>query len=330
MKKQKKYEKSLRFSVHVQLKTAHSKSGTAKRRTVLKKKAGIAIMRHFFNRKIQAGLCLALAVLFAFTCFRPLRKSAAAKPQGVIVPIMMYHEVRLSNFHKLAISPSELAADLTYLRKEGYTTINMEDLIRYARGKGNLPEKPIVLTFDDGYLNNYAYAYPVLKRYGDKAVLSIIAKNTDDFTRVPDDNMKYAHMTWDQVREMQHAGVFEIQNHTYNLHAMGKKRFGCKKLPGESLETYTNVLTDDLTRCQQEIRDETGVTPTTFTYPYGNVSKESLPIIKKMGFQASLSCVYGINVLPRDPDALFVLKRVSRYHNVSLQKTLAKAMKTIS
>ncbi|MFT9057523.1 MAG: polysaccharide deacetylase family protein [Ethanoligenens sp.] len=289
-------------------------------------------MWHFLNRKKWVCILAALTIvgLCIFSSHTPLHKKAYAKPNGVIVPIIMYHEVKTKNFHKLAISQTELASDLTYLRQEGYTTITMEDLIRYTHGQEDLPSKPIVLTFDDGYLNNYAYAYPILKQYGAKAVLSIIAKNTDDFTRVPDKNMEYAHMDWDEVREVQRAGVFEIQNHTYNLHAMGKKRFGCKKLPGESLETYTKVLTNDLTICQKVILAETGVAPTTFTYPYGNVSKESLPIIKAMGFQASLSCDYGINTLPRDPNALFVLKRVSRFHNVSLQKTLAKAMKTLS
>lgn len=257
------------------------------------------------------------------------KKSVPAQPRGAVVPIIMYHEVKTSKFHKLAVSQAELASDLAWLRREGYTTVTMQNLIRYTHGEEDLPPKPIVLTFDDGYLNNYAYAFPVLKQYGDKAVLSIIAKNTDDFTRVPDQNMNYAHMTWNQVREVQDAGVFEIQNHTYDLHAMGKKRFGCKKLPGESLEAYTRVLTEDLTKCQDEITAQTDATPTTFTYPYGNVSKESLPIIRAMGFQASLSCDYGINVLPRDTESLFVLKRVSRFHNVSLQKTLAKALKTL-
>lgn len=287
-----------------------------------------------FNRKRRICIYTAITVILlgilgSYVLFHKT-ETVSAKPNGVIVPIIMYHEVRTRNFHKLAISQSELEADLAYLQKEGYTTVTMEDLIRYTHGQQDLPPKPIVLTFDDGYLNNYAYAFPILKKHGAKAVLSIIAKNADDFTRVPDRNMEYAHMTWEDIRDVQRAGVFEIQNHTYNLHSMGKKRFGCKKLRGESVETYANVLTQDLSRCQQEISAETGVTPTTFTYPYGNVSKESLPIIKKMGFQASLSCDYGINVLPRDPNALFVLKRVSRFHNVSLQKTLTKAMKTLN
>lgn len=285
-----------------------------------------------FRKKSWTVLLTALAVfsLCAMSGYAlSNKKTEPVRPRGAVVPIIMYHEVKTRKFHKLAVSQAELGADLAWLRREGYTTVTMQDLIRYTRGEEDLPPKPIVLTFDDGYLNNYAYAYPLLKQYGDKAVLSIIAKNTDDFTRVPDQNMDYAHMNWAQVREVQDAGVFEIQNHTYDLHAMSKKRFGCKKRPGESLEAYTRVLTGDLTKCQDEITVQTGATPTTFTYPYGNVSKESLPIIRAMGFQASLSCDYGINVLPRDPTSLFVLKRVSRFHNVSLQKTLAKAMKTL-
>jgi hypothetical protein len=69
--------------------------------------------------------------------------------------------------------------------------------------------------------------------------------------------------------------------------------------------------------------------PTAFTYPFGRISDESIPIIKKLGFKASLTCDYGINIITKDPEKLYGLKRIARYHNISLKKTLAEGFKTL-
>jgi peptidoglycan/xylan/chitin deacetylase (PgdA/CDA1 family) len=251
------------------------------------------------------------------------------KNDGVVLPIVMYHEVKRSNLHRLAISPYEFESDLKYLIKEGYTAVVMSDLINYVYNDMPLPPKPIVITFDDGYLNNYAYAYPLLKKYNMSAVMSIIGKDTDDFTDTKCDNLDYSHLNWDQVIELLNSGCFEIQNHTYNLHSQTSKRIGCKRNPGESLTHYAEVLRNDLVILQKEMEEKTGVLPNTFTYPYGNVSEESKPIIKEIGFTASLSCKYGINIITKDPDKLYCLKRISRYHDVTLKKTLDEAYKTL-
>lgn len=282
------------------------------------------------NYKILAVFLAVLLLLpgVAYLAGKQMRASAQ-KDDRIYLPIILYHEVKTFKNGGNVISPYELESDLKFLKKNGYATITMNDLIRYVYDGRPLPEKPIILSFDDGYLNNYTYALPLLKKYGMCAVLSLIGKNTDDFTEIPDDNLDYSHVTWSQASEMLASGCFEIQNHTYNLHTISSKRYGCAKNTGESEEHYEKALTDDLTLCQKEIIEKLGVTPTTFTYPYGKVSDASLPIIKKLGFKASLSCRYGINIITRDPESLYLLKRVSRYHNSPLQKTLATAMKTL-
>ncbi len=275
---------------------------------------------------------VALVLSLAFIVSPPLSGAESeTEPESgeAIVPILMYHEVKPYKTRKDVITPGELQSDLQFLAREHYHTIVMKDLIAYTQGKEKLPSKPIVLSFDDGYYNNYRYVYPLLKRYQMRIVLSIIGKDTDAFSTIPDENIDYAHVTWAEIREMQQSGLVEIQNHTYNLHQITAKRFGCSRAKGESVSAYEQVLTDDLQKLQKEIAEQTGRTPDTFTYPYGTVCEESVPIIRKLGFQASLTCSYGINVLPQDPNALFGLKRVCRVHGVSLQKTLKEAMKTL-
>ena len=85
-----------------------------------------------------------------------------AEDPGVRVPVIMYHAVMddASRLGKYVISPEELESDFKWLSENGYTAILSEDLINYTENGAALPEKPILLTFDDGYYNNYLYAYP--------------------------------------------------------------------------------------------------------------------------------------------------------------------------
>lgn len=232
----------------------------------------------------------------------------------VDVPILMYHSIlRSGHTHSdYIISESAFEKDLKFLSENGYTTIFMQDLIDYTQGKSDLPEKPVVLTFDDGYFNNFAYAFPLLQKYNSKAVISIIGYYTDLYTNSPDENPSYSHITWQNIKEMMKSGCVEFQNHSYNLHTTDKGRNGTKKKRGESLADYKAILTTDLGQLQDAFTTNTNYTPTTFTYPFGSVSNDSFDIIKEMGFKASLSSESGMNHVSRDPECLYMMKRYLR------------------
>ncbi len=279
--------------------------------------------------KRAAAVIIAAALIVSCVFASGDLSVAQAKADGVIVPIFMYHEVKPSKTRKDVITPYEFESDIKYLNGCGYTAITMTELIDYVDGKGTLPEKPIIITFDDGYYNNYVYVYPILKKYNVKIVFSIIGKNTDDFTEYPSENIDYSHATWPQIDEMLSSGLVELQNHTYNLHSISKKRFGCRINKGETAVHYEKVLTDDIGKLQDEILLHTGKAPNTFTYPYGKVSKESYPVIKKLGFRASLTCDYGVNIITKDSEVLYNLKRVCRVHGVPIKTGLKEVMKTL-
>lgn len=281
----------------------------------------------------QLSIFTIISVLLLTSCLIFADKAGAEDkepaPKYPVVPIVMYHQVKNDNNGKNVISPYEFESDLNYLKDNHYTAITMNDLIGYVHGEKELPEKPVILSFDDGYLNNYVYVFPLLKKYDMKIVFSIVGKDTDDFTLQPNDDLDYSHVTWEQINEMIASGLVEVQNHSYSLHQITSERYGCRKNLGESLEHYEQVLTEDIGRLQSEMKMNTGFTPTTFAYPYGRVSPESVPIIKKLGFQASLTCDYGVNVIKREPDTLYGLKRICRSHEVSCRELIEEAMKTL-
>ena len=238
--------------------------------------------------------------------------NAQVQPEGIQLPIIMYHSMLRNGSGEYTISPETFEEDLRYLKDNGYTTIHMQDLLDYVNKQVSLPEKPIMLTFDDGYYNNYLYAYPLAKKYESKIVISPIGYYTDQFSKADANHATYSHMTWDQIKEMMDSGYVEFQNHTYNLHSSAGKRLGAKKLRGESLEDYTALLTKDITQMQQEMQEHTGYTPTTFVYPFGAISDAAVPIVRSLGFSATLGCASKVNQITQNPECLYELGRFLR------------------
>lgn len=256
--------------------------------------------------------------------------STANEEPKVCVPIIMYHQVKNKNLGKDVISPAEFESDLKYLAENNYTTITMTELIDYVYNGTQLPENPIILSFDDGYYTTYKYVYPLLKEYNMKIVLAIIGKSTDDFSKVNDTNEEHAHLTWDHISEMAESGLVEIQNHSNNLHKISGGRYGSGQTKSESLSEYTTVISEDINELQEKITSHINVTPNTYAYPYGKYNDNTNAILKECGIKATLSVTFGVNLISRDnPDKLYGLKRICRAHNQSIGKVIREGMETL-
>lgn len=240
---------------------------------------------------------------------------------SVKLPIIMYHHVlKDSNkWGKYVISPNEFEDDIIYLKKEGYTTVVMQDVIDFVYNKKPLPLKPIMLTFDDGYLSNYEYIIPILEKHDCKAVISIVGEYIETNTEDSTTSVSYSYMDWNHIIEAINSKYIEIQNHSYSMHKIGKRK-GASKKRGESYEEYKMALVEDVSKMQKLIEDQTGYKPNTFTYPYGYLSKESNQILTDLGFLATLSCNSGINYLSGNKEELYGLKRYNRPNGVSQEE----------
>lgn len=251
-------------------------------------------------------------------------KEVSTKPT-IKLPIIMYHQILKDQktWGKYVISPDDFEKDLAYLIENGYTTVDMQDLIDFVYNKKELPLKPIMITFDDGYLTSKVYILPILEKYNAKAVVSIVGEFTDKFTENKDTKLSYAHLSWDNVKELVLTENIEIQNHSYGMHKISKRK-GISRMRGESLEDYRKALNNDILHMQTLVEKNTGYTPTTFTYPFGTISKDAEPILKDIGFLATLSCNEGINILTGDKEELYNLKRYNRPYNIDREKFFSK------
>ena len=157
-------------------------------------------MRLGFRHTAFQAVCTVLVLCFALGL---LERADTVQPvfgeDSVRVPILMYHSILRDSARqgKYVISPAVLAADLDALQEKGYTAVTVSDLLAYVQDGADLPEKPVMLTFDDGYYNNYIYAYPLLKQRGMKAVVSIIGSQTALFTDNGEENAYWSHLRLD-------------------------------------------------------------------------------------------------------------------------------------
>lgn len=284
--------------------------------------------------KLSGKLILPLALAFAVSTAGVASHTAvlttsavpAKTPPGLELPIVMYHHVlkESSRLNKFTISPDELRQDFDFLRDSGYTPIVMQQLIDYTEKQTPLPPKPVMITFDDGYESFHEYVFPMLKEYDFKAVYSIVGRYADQYSEIDDHHIRYSHSTWNELALMHDSGLVEIQNHSYNLHENDKGRDGSTKMSGENLAFYTEMLFADLSKVQQSCREHLGWTPTTFTYPFGRISPEALPVLRQMGFKGALTCREKLNYITGDPNQLFHLNRFNRPHGESFEVIVAR------
>lgn len=265
-------------------------------------------------------LLISLILTLSFSIKDRAISIASAKISGKDIPILMYHHIlpQKEQLGTYTVSPSEFESDIIHLISLGYTSISIKELLDYTENGAKLPEKPFIITVDDGYLSFFDYAFPILKRYNCKAVLSIIGKPTEEYSEKDERNAIYTHVTFDDIREMLESGLVEIANHSYNMHDL-TKRHGIKKKNGETKEQYESVLKNDILMTQNILTEKTKYTPYIYTYPFGYYNEESKEIIKNLGFKASFICEERVNRVSKG-STLFNLYRFNRVHGIDFRK----------
>ena len=269
-------------------------------------------------------LCLLLAFLLT-GCQTPRALPADARASERPVLILMYHSILKDPARqgKYILSPDQLKADMRYLLDAGFTPVSLSELIDFADGRGDLPDLPVVLTFDDGYLNNLTYLLPLLIELDCRAVISVVGEYAKRFTDTPDPNPNYAHLSLPELAELTLSDRVELANHSYNMHAQ-TARMGSGRKNGESDAAYADAFTADTLACQELLLAYTKTAPVAYAYPFGVIDPDSGALLAKMGFRVTLTCFERIStVRVGDPDSLFGLGRYNRPGGVDTERFLA-------
>ncbi|MBQ2770616.1 MAG: polysaccharide deacetylase family protein, partial [Clostridia bacterium] len=209
------------------------------------------------------------------------------------------------------VSPETVQADIACLQSLGYSCILPSEAIAFCAGTGSLPEKPVLVTFDDGYLNNLTYVLPILEELEGKALINAVGSYADQYTETPDPNPNYAYLSWDQLEELAASGRVEIGNHSYNLHVTAPRK-GILPLSGESAAQHKNLVTGDLCRMEGELK-ERNLSSGVFAYPFGAMNPDCAALVRALGFSMTLTCREGISTIKAgDPSSLLSLCRYNR------------------
>ena len=277
-----------------------------------------------------------LSLLAAFGLFigvlacaaRPVVTAVSVNFDEIPVPIFLYHHVteKSSYWGRDSISPAELESDLQMLTEYGYTTVSLAQVIDYVRGKGNLPPKAVVLTFDDGFLNYRDVVVPLLEKYNCRATLAIVGEYADNAENRVTDNPNFEYMTWEEAASLDPC-VTELAYHSYSSHqtndpATGRR--GMKKRAGESNEEYGTYLMNEWEAFSHKA-EEYGISCRVTAYPFGSYSDTSDALLSSLGIEATLTCESGVNHIRRgEGEVLFGLKRTNRPHGVDSEAFFKK------
>lgn len=247
-----------------------------------------------------------------------------SKSQSVNIPAIMYHLVinDKSRSGEYVITPEEFEKDVTYLINNGYTPVFVSDISGYLKGEGVLPKKPVLITFDDGYYNNYLNAYKIAQKYNIKINIALIGKYTEMYSSNGEINELYSHLTYDHIREMSESGLVEFGNHTYDMHKITALRRGVQKAGLESDEEYKRVLWEDFSRVHNDIKNNCGIDLKYFAYPYGFLSDMAESVLRDMGYTVFLTCDKGINTISGKSEDTIRIKRYNRPSGKAISEIL--------
>lgn len=218
------------------------------------------------------------------------------------VPVIMYHDILPEKEVFFDVTPEEFEEHLRLIQENGLTPITLDQLITHLQTGLPLPEKPILLTFDDGYGGHYKYVYPLLKQYSYPAVFSI-------YTSKVGDNTGRSHVTWDQLRQIASDPLVTIAAHSVTHPA------DLTALPDDQLQT-------EVMDSKRILEKELGISLRYFTYPTGLYDERVSQLVREAGYLAALTMDDADERFAGDSESLLA---IGRFGQSRLEEVIAQA-----
>jgi len=244
-----------------------------------------------------------------------------------IVPILMYHHIDDDVTSDMVVTAETFAMHMRALYEHGFTAVPLSRLVDFVDHGVPLPERPVVITFDDGYLSVYRYAFPVLARYGHHATSFVIGEAVGTDTYKDTGYPTIPKFCFLQAQNM--AGVVSIQSHSYDMHQWepfetGRARTNILQWPGECVEEYIEILRADHMRVSEIIYAGTGETVFSIAFPHGIYDTLSQAVLVDMGVRVTLGTRWGRNTIIKGlPQSLLSLNRFNINNDVAIEDLLA-------
>ncbi len=250
------------------------------------------------------------------------------------IPVLMYHHVTRHRSDMLTVRPEVFAGQMRYLAESGYRTLKLDELVSHILGKCVVSEKAVVITFDDGWLDNYLFAFPVLEHYRLNAAIFLVTDWTAAASAgagtLPDDVPTHEEskafvargdaakviLGWDIVRRMEASGLVEFYSHAASH---GK----CATLDREELAW-------EIRESKRVLEQELGRPCPYLCWPKGSFNDMAVEVAREGGYEALFTTVPGVVGPGSDPfrirrivvkdDIAWFTKRMRVYTNRALSR----------
>jgi len=229
------------------------------------------------------------------------------------IPILMYHHITDNVLSDMDVTPEIFYVQMRALYENGFTAITLRQLVDFVDYGTPLPERPVVITFDDGYLSVYQYAFPVLRQFGMTATSFVIGSAVGTSYYGDTGHATIPKFCYDQALRM--AGVMSIQSHSYDMHQWapfeeGRARENILMWEGESEAEYIEILRDDHTRMINAVYAALGEEVFAVAFPLGIYDTLSQAVLQSMGVRVTLGTQWGSNTIIKGlPQSLLSLRR---------------------
>ena len=235
-----------------------------------------------------------LALILCFAGFKYRMKDT--------LKVLTFHSVEArEDFNEYCIDPDKFEEIIKGLKDEGFKFLSIKD-VRDAIFRGEIEKKSVLITFDDGYVDNYYVVLPILKKYDAKATVFIIGSKVG----------LEGYLTWDNIKEMKKSGIFDFESHTYNLHDLfmgGKfagKTYLSAPLEGETDEEYKEKIVNDLVWNNTVIYEHTSDFPFAIAYPGSMTNDKVIEAVKESGLELGFIGAKKIPGKIKDMDPLHI------------------------
>ena len=231
------------------------------------------------------------------------------------LPVLLYHHFAENPTADTVVSPARFREQMVALKEAGYSTITVQQILDFIDHGVPLPEKAVLITFDDGYTSNLTVAAPILEELGMSATVFFIGIYEGEEISPNSGNQLYpARFSCEAAREWVEKGVIELQSHTYNMHQSASDGFsgreGILMLEGERDKDYCAALLDDARMFARRLTEQGFAEPVALAYPYGFFNAECETILRKAGIRMTFTVEEKVNSLKiNDRNCLWNLGR---------------------
>ena len=260
---------------------------------------------------------------------------ATALPDKTVsrdVPVLMWHNLAEESSGDMTISVDTFRAQIEALHEAGFKTVSLQQLCDYVHFGTELPEKPIVLTFDDGYFSNYEYAFPILQEYDMQATIFAIGVSVGKDTYKDTDHAMTPHFGVDEAREMVASGLISVQSHTYDMHQWppfedGNAQVRETLLPfdGEADADYEAAVEADFAESRELLESITGQPVNALAFPEGAYVTLTQDALRSAGAELTFTTVRAVNTVVKGlPQSLCAMPRFGMTESTDMTALVAE------